>query len=226
MDYDAAPPFPVGDYRRMQAAIPGVAGFYRLVRAALEATTAPGASVLLVGAGGGREMETLGPSPHGFRLVGVDPSAEMLERAREVVEHLNLGERAILIRGTVEDVPPDPLHDAATSLLVMHFLPDDGAKDAYLRAIRARLKPGAPLLLAGVSFEDRGAFDRLVPLFLRHAELAGLAADEAAIGPRVIGGMPIISERRAAELLAAAGFAPPLPIFRGLWYAALLAHAA
>src|SRR4029077_8177540 len=38
--------------------------------------------------------------------------------------------------------------DAATLLLVLHFLPDDGGKAALLGHIAERLKPGAPLVLS------------------------------------------------------------------------------
>jgi tRNA (cmo5U34)-methyltransferase len=37
-----------------------------------------GAEVLIVGAGGGREIEALAPSDKAYRLTGVDPSGDML----------------------------------------------------------------------------------------------------------------------------------------------------
>jgi hypothetical protein len=37
------------------------------------------------------------------------------------------------MHGTLEALPATPRFAAAVSLLVMHFLPDDGAKERYLR---------------------------------------------------------------------------------------------
>ena len=60
MDCDAAPPFPLDQYRRLQSAIPGVDGMYRVVRAALESRLGPGARILVAGGGGGEADEPTG----------------------------------------------------------------------------------------------------------------------------------------------------------------------
>jgi tRNA (cmo5U34)-methyltransferase len=219
MNYDEDAPFPVPTYREMQRSIPGVEGLYRVVASVLATQVAAGGTILVVGAGGGREIELLAPT--GLHALGVDPSAEMLALARAQSEALGSAGRVELIQGTVTDLRDTLRADGATSLLVMHFLPDDeapGGKAAYLRAIRQRLRPGAPLLHADVSFADRAAFERLVPVFLRHAVLAGLAPEKAAIAPPVIEGLPVVSEARAEALLAAAGFASPMLVFQALWY--------
>lgn len=214
MDFDNAPPFDLDEYRRMQLAIPGVDGFYRLLGAVAESAVAPEGEVLIVGAGGGRELEALGPA--GFRFTALDPSAQMLEAARPYAA--GFPERAAFVHGTVDDLPPEARYDAATALLVMHFLPDDGAKAAFLSAIRARLKPGALYVHADVCFEDAGAFAAMTPAFLAHARLAGLPEDKAAVGPEVIATMPVIGEARARELFAEAGFEGATRFYQGLWY--------
>ncbi len=218
MNCDAPRPFDLAQYREMQRAILGVEGLYRSVRAIFDTLLASESRILVVGAGGGRELETLGGSPKRYRFLAVDPSKAMLDMARHYATCLGVAERTTFVEGEAGAVPPNAACDAATSLLVMHFLPDDGAKLSCLRAIRARLRPGAPFLLADVSMEDRAAFERLTPVFLAHAELAGLPAAKAAIGPSIIGGMPVIGEGRTRSLLDEAGFGETLPWFRGLWY--------
>lgn len=52
--------------------------------------------------------------------------------------------------GQVETMPPAPPFDAATLILVLHFVKGDAARAALLGAIAARLKPGAPLLLTSL----------------------------------------------------------------------------
>jgi tRNA (cmo5U34)-methyltransferase len=52
--------------------------------------------------------------------------------------------------GYIGDAPQGPF-DAATSLLTFHFIPHD-ERLATLEQLRRRLKPGAPLVIAHISF--------------------------------------------------------------------------
>ena len=220
-------PVKIADYRRMQAAIPGVDGFYRLLGAIGGVCFPAGGRVLVVGAGGGRELETLGSDPKGFSFLAVDPSSQMLAVARTFAEAAGCLDRTTFLQGEVFDVPGSAgPFDAATSLLVMHFLADDGAKLAYLKAIREHLKPGALYVHADTSFDDAATFERLEPVFLRHAELAGLSPDDMAVWPSIIADAPIIGEARTLDLFRQAGFVQPTPYFRGLWYRGWLCIAA
>jgi tRNA (cmo5U34)-methyltransferase len=58
-------------------------------------------------------------------------------------------DRTTLHLGQLEDLPADASYDAATLSGVLHHLDGDEAKGQILRSIRARLKPGAPLIVAG-----------------------------------------------------------------------------
>ena len=66
MDFDKAPPIAVSEYRKM-----------RLVRASLDTFLGERARILIVGAGGGREIQTLAPSLMCYRFTAVDPSVAM-----------------------------------------------------------------------------------------------------------------------------------------------------
>ncbi|MEO0823838.1 MAG: hypothetical protein AAF074_25945 [Pseudomonadota bacterium] len=127
--------------------------------------------------------------------------------------------------GTVDDAPDGPF-EAATSVLVMHFLPDDGAKRAYLAAIRQRLRAGALYIHVDVCVDSPAEREAMVEPFLRHAALQGLPAAKARIAPRIIRELPVISEARTRALLAETGFGAVTAFFRGLWYAGWVARAA
>jgi tRNA (cmo5U34)-methyltransferase len=225
-DYDKNPPMPVNDYRRFQNVVPGIESLYRAVQAIMDATLTDGAHILIAGAGAGREIEALGASPKGYRLTGFDPSADMLALARIYADAPHLNGRVQLIKGLIDDIDTKATFDSATSILVMHFLPDDGAKERYLKAIRQRLKPGAPYVHVDVSFNDRETFDRMAPAIREHALLAGLP-QAVAEGPAAhIGRMAfsgsvssIVSEERTRALLSSQGFGSVTPFFRGFWYA-------
>jgi tRNA (cmo5U34)-methyltransferase len=218
-------PIPASEYRRVQHVMPGVDALYRCIRATCDARLKQDAEILIVGAGGGREIEALAASPRHYRLTGIDPSNAMLEVAREYVASAQASERVALIQGLTADLPDTAIFDAATSILVMHFLPDDGSKKAYLGEIRERLKTGATYLHVDVTFGDRAEFEALASAMREHAGLVGLA-EIADAPPTAIAKMAfeqptssIISEARARELFVSTDFRIVAPFYRGFWYA-------
>ena len=121
--------------------------------------------------------------------------------------------------------PDAPSCVGATSLLVMHSLPDDGTKLRYLQSIRSRLEDHAPLVLADISFDNPAEFERAVPAFLEHARRAGVAAHHSGVDPHVMPTMPIVGDRRTRDLLEQAAFGDVTPFYRGFWYAGWWARA-
>ena len=140
--------------------------------------------------------------------------------ARHVVGHDPVAALAVellaVVEGIVEGLPEDELFDAATALFVMHFLPDDGSKLCFLTGNRNRLKLGAPYIHVDVCYDDGAMFERLQPVYARHAVLGGLAPDAAAEVAARVGTMPIVSETVVRERLAQSGFRVVAPFFRGL----------
>jgi tRNA (cmo5U34)-methyltransferase len=183
-DFDTQPPMPVGEYAQTVAAVNvGYDLLFTLAHSLLRALHRPDLDLLVVGAGGGAEIERFVPANPGWRVTGVDPSHQMLALAQERLARLDAGTRVTLVRGTVDDLPPEPRFDAATCLFVLHFLPDAG-KLALLRNIAARLRPGAPLLVAaGARVEDEdllGLRDDFLGMWQQHGELMGLPAERMA----------------------------------------------
>jgi tRNA (cmo5U34)-methyltransferase len=104
--------------------------------------------ILVHGAGGGLELETLAEKNPRWTFLGVDPARAMLDEARRRLGALN--DRVDLHHGFIETAPQGPF-DAATSLLTLHFLKADARRDTVSEIVR-RLKPGAPLVAAHSSF--------------------------------------------------------------------------
>lgn len=114
-----------------------------------------GASVLVIGAGGGNELSAWGPTNPEWTFTGVDISEEMLKIAQHKTNQLGLSNRVNLIHGTITDLPKaDKAFDAASCLLVLHFIDDVQEKLELLRSIHAHLKPGAPFVLVS-AYGDR-----------------------------------------------------------------------
>jgi tRNA (cmo5U34)-methyltransferase len=147
VDFDKNPPVPLNEYEHMVKRVNvGYDLTFLLTESFLRALGKSDLHLLVIGAGGGAEIERFLPRNPGWKITGVDPSQEMLAQAQAKVAAFDLGDRVTLVQGTIEQLAPDMRFDAATCLYVFHFLPD-AAKLAVLRTVRGRLQPGAPLYL-------------------------------------------------------------------------------
>lgn len=117
--------------------------------------------VLVVGAGGGQELVTLGAGHEDWLFTGVDPSAQMLAQAQRRTAEAGLAARVTLQEGTVDALPEQPAYAAATCLLVLHFVKGLAAKRELLQQIAARLRPGAPFCLATIAGDPQSQSFRL-----------------------------------------------------------------
>lgn len=128
--------------------VPGFADMQRMALLLLAERAHDDARVLVLGAGGGLEVKVFAEANPGWRFDGVDPSAEMLALAEVTLGPL--ASRARLHRGLVDAAPEGPF-DAATCLLTLHFV-EPGERRRTLREVHRRLRPGAPLVVAHLSF--------------------------------------------------------------------------
>lgn len=122
-----------------------------LLTARLEKREKP--ELLVVGAGGGQEILKLGLSHPDWSFTGLDTSQSMLQAAKRrlaATGQPGLPDRVRLHLTEVAAWSSNALYDAATCMLVLHFLPGRENKLALLRSIAARLQPGAPLCLSAI----------------------------------------------------------------------------
>jgi tRNA (cmo5U34)-methyltransferase len=213
--------------RRVREAIPGYDALHQLSCMVLAEVTGGHGRVLVAGAGTGGECIALAQACPGLHVVGVDPAADMLAHAeRKVAEH-GLNARVRLYPSKVSDLPKFEPFDAATLLLVLHFLPDDGAKLALLTDIAQHLKPGAPLVQADLFGPSWGEpWQSELRTFWGHLQKsAGIGEEDIARGFRHVDrDIHPVTEERLAELLDQAGFAPPKPYFRALCFGGWVAR--
>lgn len=132
--------------------IPAYHSIYTLTQHLLRDRLTKEARVLVAGAGTGKELiDYSQKNPH-WSLTGFDPAEPMLAIARKKVTKASLGDRISLVPGLIDDVAEKDF-DAATSILVMHFLPDDGTKLNFLKGIADKLKPGGSIVLVDLEGE-------------------------------------------------------------------------
>lgn len=191
--------------------VPGYDALLRMT-AQIVAESAPAAgTVLVLGAGGGLEIEALASASAAWRFLAIDPDETMLDAARERARECSADERVCWVNGLIFDAPRDVMCAAATCLLTLHFVPDDGAKLATLRALRERLRPGAPLLLTDVSLDPADPdFELWLKRYYEFGVQSGLEPEsmqDAIDRIRDRDEVHVISPRRTEALLAEAGFA-------------------
>lgn len=192
--------------------VPGFTAMQRMALLLIKERALDDAQILVLGAGGGLELRAFAEAQPGWRFLGVDPSAEMLKLAGDVLgPHAG---RAELHVGTIDTASEGPF-DAATCLLTLHFLGIE-ARRRTLAEVRRRLKPGAPFVIAHMSIPDGpGERDRWLDRYAAFAVSSGVPEENAASARKAIGEtLPILTPEQDEALLREAGFADV-----GLFYA-------
>ncbi|QAX85436.1 SAM-dependent methyltransferase [Pseudomonas sp. DTU12.3] len=182
------------------------------------------AKVLVVGAGGtAQEIIAMGALEPGWTFTAVDPSAPMLDAATQQLQANDLLHRTQVHLGQVEDLPADESFDAATLIGVLHHLPGDAAKLQILQAVQARLKPGAPLIVAGNHYAYASQ-PLLLQAWGQRWRQQGASAQEvqAKLGKILQGADPPHSEAAVQQLLHDAGFGQATRFFSSLFWGAWL----
>ncbi|MBO0587420.1 class I SAM-dependent methyltransferase [Sporosarcina sp. E16_8] len=184
-------------------------------------------SLLVVGAGGGNELAAWGPSNPKWTFTGIDPSKEMLQMAMHKSIQLGLESRVKLIEGTIADLSPaDSKFDAASCILVLHFIKDVQQKLELLRTIKDKLKPGAPFVLVTAygDPDDAELQDRINvwKSFFFDVGYDSSKLDEMGKG---IMNISFIPEQKIENLLAESGFTNSTRFYSTGLFAGWICHA-
>ncbi|MED4584660.1 class I SAM-dependent methyltransferase [Brevibacillus choshinensis] len=169
-------------------------------------------SLLVIGAGGGNELSAWGPSNPKWTFTGIDTSAEMLAIAKHKTVQLGLENRVKLIHGTIGNLPhPESKFDAASCILVLHFIDDEQEKLKLLRTIKDHVKPGAPFALVS-AYGDRKDAEFQYRLNVWKSFFIDAGREPSKVDEMVNTGImnpkkiSLISENQIVRLLGEAGF--------------------
>ena len=212
--------------RQSRIALAGYDACHDLAACMLSASlgNARSAKVLVVGAGGtAQEIIAMAMLEPTWRFTAVDPSEPMLEVAAQHQGANNLLERTSLHLGHVEDLTADDSYDAATLIGVLHHLDGEVAKRKILRSIRAHLKPGAPLIVAGNQYAYASQ-PLLLAAWGQRWRQHGASPDEVKtkLGKILQGADPPHSEAAVQQLMHDSGFGDATRFFSSLFWGAWL----
>ncbi|QND53226.1 class I SAM-dependent methyltransferase [Phyllobacterium sp. 628] len=200
--------------------VPGFASLHRMTSLLLAERVSPHGRVLVLGAGGGLELKALADNHPGWTFDGIDPSADMLQVAEQIVA-LHIA-RIRLHEGYIDAAPAGPF-DAAVSLLTFHFISRDKRLDT-LRQIHHRLLPGAPFVVAHISFPQTEPERSM--WIARHVAFGGIDPAQAESAKRAIATkLSILSPEDDEAMLRAAGFSNVSLFYAGLSFRGWVGYA-
>ena len=193
-----------GYAKRPPQFVPGFADMQRMAMLLLAERSPPDARVLVLGAGGGLELDLFARDQAGWQFDGIDPSRAMLQLAQSRLEPY--GARVRLVEGYIDAAPPGPF-DAACSLLTLHFIAREERRRT-LEQVRARLRKGAPFVCAHFSYEQQSPDRaRWLSRYVAFAVSLGIARSEAEqAGAAIDARLPILSPVDDENVLQEAGF--------------------
>jgi tRNA (cmo5U34)-methyltransferase len=226
IDFDNNSPVAANEYdEAAQLALPGYEVMHTMVFACLQAYLPERAKLLVVGAGTGMELIRLGKACPQWHLLGIDPSAKMLAIAEQKITHHQLSERVKLIQGYIQDIPTEAFYNAATSILVMHFIPDASSKLQFLSSIAQRLHPSAPFVLVDL-FGEKGSQElgQMMPIlhtYWNAVEFPTPKQQQLLAGFNQ--GVYPLPETSILSFLEQAGFQKMMRFYTGLWAGGWLA---
>ncbi len=150
----------------------------------------------------------------------------MLKICRQRMEDLGLSSRCTFHEGYLDSLPAsEKSFDAATSILVSHFILSEDERRAFFGGIAARLRPGGLLVNADLAGNvSTPAYDSLLETWMRVMNAAEISAEKresirSAYGKAVA----FLPPDQLASLIQSAGFERPVQFLQtGLihaWYA-------
>ncbi len=191
--------------------VPGFHDLHKMTQQLLAERVPNNAHILVLGAGGGLELEFLAQAQPGWRFAGVDPSAEMLELAKRTTEPYR--DRIQFYQGYIDSAPHLEF-DGAISLLTFHFIAQHQRLET-LTQLQLRLKPNAPLILAHISFPQSESERQL--WINRHLTYAGVSSENRAQSQNaMLNQLSILPPATEEQMLKDAGFSDIDLFYAGL----------
>ncbi|MDK1288108.1 class I SAM-dependent methyltransferase [Pseudoalteromonas umbrosa] len=203
--------------KRIGKLVPGYELLHHTTAAQLSVMLAQDATILVIGAGTGKEIIELARHNTGWRFIAQDISADMLAIADQNFTNLGLSNRVTIHHGPVNEATYRA--DAALCLLVLHFVKDNGDKAELLKQIALNLRSGGRLFLADLMLPNTD-FERAAQLHYCQKELGLTEVGAQTMRLHFQEAFYPLSDARLHELTSLTGFCSPILYFKALGFSA------
>ncbi|HLG27876.1 MAG TPA: class I SAM-dependent methyltransferase [Paenisporosarcina sp.] len=212
----------------IRRALPTYDAMFQMVQSFLRAHVKDEAKVLVIGAGGGNEIVTFGKANPTWTFAGVDPSEAMLEVALQKAKNEGIEERVSIHTGKVEQIDFKGTFDAATCLLVLHFVETIEEKLSLLKTVRELLQPGSPFVIVTMyGDQSKPEFDERMNLWKSiWLDLTDLTEEDVEGMEESVRELSFISSTQIEELLEQAGFERVTQFFSTTLFGGWIVHSA
>jgi tRNA (cmo5U34)-methyltransferase len=180
------------------------------------------ARILCVGVGTGSELIYLAQAFPQWQFTAVEPAAPMLDICRHRAAECGITSRCTFHEGYLDSLPVTDAFDAATCLLVSHFLMQPEERRNFFSQIAARLRPDGYLVSADiVSDISTPAYSSLLEVWLRLLRYSEVPAEEVEKFRDAYGrDVAVLPPHEVESIIAQSGFGQPV-----LFFQTLLIHA-
>ncbi|MBK1881258.1 class I SAM-dependent methyltransferase [Luteolibacter pohnpeiensis] len=206
------------NYDQFTGRIPGLRDTMLHFLGAVMADLPADSRILCVGVGTGNELIFLAKLYPDWTFVGIDPSEPMMNICRTKVAEAGLADRCELHTGYLDSLALDRGFDAATCLLVSHFLMETSERQELFANIAKHLKPGGMLVSADLATAiDTPAYRALTAPWFRlllppEATQKDFENARSAHGTAVA----LLDPVEVESLIQSAGFTQPVRLYQCL----------
>lgn len=175
--------------------------------------------ILCVGVGTGAELIALAKAFPTFKFTGIDISQPMLNVCHEKINKEGLSSRCHLIVDKVENLFVDVKFDAATAILVSHFIMNIEDRIQFFKEVANRLHPDSPLISADLSLPAQlSTKEQLDELWVKAMVFAGMDTESAKKSTSQWGkNVSVLPKNDIENILRSSGFENPTIFYKALF---------
>jgi tRNA (cmo5U34)-methyltransferase len=184
------------------------------------------ANILCVGAGTGTELLYLAKVFPSWQFTALDPAEAMLNLCRQKAVEAGIDHRCTFHCGYIDSLPVTKPFDAATSILVSHFLTDKTERIHFFSEIASRLCSGGILINADLSSDTSApSYTTLMAQWLQLLKWADWPANDVDKMPEVYKQhVAMLPPNEVESLLEQAGFNDPVLFSQSLFIHSWFSH--